>query len=68
MSSVCILTDSTAQFAKPVFPGRNLVSIIPLQVQVEGGSFTNGKDLKVNSLPTIGPKWTGTPTGASLNR
>jgi len=51
MSSVCILTDSTAQFAKPVFPGRNLVSIIPLQILANGQPFAEGKDIKVNSLP-----------------
>lgn len=32
MSNVCILTDSTAQFTRPRFPGRGLVYIIPFEV------------------------------------
>ena len=33
MPSLCILTDSTIQFIKPVFPSRTMVKIIPLQPQ-----------------------------------
>lgn len=55
MPSVCIITDSTAQFAKPVFPGRNLVSIIPLQIQIDRQNYTNGKEFKVASLPASVP-------------
>ncbi|HVN56229.1 MAG TPA: DegV family protein [Anaerolineaceae bacterium] len=32
MSSVCILTDNTAQFTKGLFPGRDLVTCINLQI------------------------------------
>ena len=35
MPSLCILTDSTVQFTKPVFPGHTLVKIIPSQTQSE---------------------------------
>ncbi len=33
MSNVCILTDNTAQFTRPRFPGRGLVHVIPFEVQ-----------------------------------
>jgi len=33
MSSVCILTDSTAQFTRPNFPGHDLVYVIPCEIQ-----------------------------------
>lgn len=51
MSSVCILTDSTAQFTKPTFPGRNLVTILPIQVEFNHQLYTDAKDLKLTSLP-----------------
>jgi DegV family protein with EDD domain len=51
MSSVCILTDSTAQFTKPTYPGRNLVTILPIPVEFENQVYTDGKDLKLTSLP-----------------
>lgn len=33
MSNVCIITDSTAQFTRPNFPGRERVHIIPFSIQ-----------------------------------
>ncbi len=51
MSSVCILTDSTAQFTKPTFPGRSLVTILPIQVEYNNQIYTDAKDLKLSSLP-----------------
>jgi fatty acid kinase fatty acid binding subunit len=33
MPSVCILTDSTAQFTRPNFPGHELVYVIPFEFQ-----------------------------------
>jgi DegV family protein with EDD domain len=33
MPSVCILTDSTAQFIRPNFPGHELVYVIPFEFQ-----------------------------------
>ena len=33
MPSVCILTDSTAQFTRPNFPGHELVYVIPFEAQ-----------------------------------
>jgi DegV family protein with EDD domain len=32
MANTCILTDSTAQFPIPAFPGRNLVNIVSLEI------------------------------------
>jgi DegV family protein with EDD domain len=36
MSSVCILTDSAAQYPNPSFPGRDFVQVITLPIEVEG--------------------------------
>lgn len=35
MKSVAILTDSTVQFTLPTFPGRELVHIIPISVEID---------------------------------
>jgi DegV family protein with EDD domain len=35
MSNVCILTDSTAQFIQPNFPGHERVTIIPFDLQMD---------------------------------
>ena len=51
MSSLCILTDSTAQFTKPTFPGRNLVTILPIQVEFNHQIVSDAKDFKLTSLP-----------------
>jgi len=51
MTQVCILTDSTAQFPFPVFPGRNLVNVVPLQVQLNGRLVEKGKGLRAADLP-----------------
>ena len=51
MSQVCILTDSTAQFPTPVFPGSELVNIIPLHVEYNEVVFTDGRDIKTANLP-----------------
>jgi len=51
MSKVCILTDSTAQFPTPVFPGSELVNIIPLHVEFNDVIYTDGKDIRTVNLP-----------------
>lgn len=51
MSSICIATDSTVQFTKPVFVGQNLVSIIPLQIQLKEELLTGDKSLQTQNLP-----------------
>jgi DegV family protein with EDD domain len=51
MSSICILTDSSAQFPQLAFSGRNLVRIIPFDVELNGILYEEGKDLKTSNLP-----------------
>lgn len=52
MDKVCILTDSSAQFPAPSFPGIELVNVIPLHVQILDHRFMEGKGLKSHELPT----------------
>jgi DegV family protein with EDD domain len=56
MPKVCILTDSTAQFPTPVFPGHELVNVIPLHIQINGQVHTDGKDIRAASLPASAVK------------
>ncbi|HEY9089956.1 MAG TPA: DegV family protein [Anaerolineaceae bacterium] len=61
MGSVCILTDTSAQFPQLAFPGRNLVRVLGLDVSLNGILFEDGKEIKANSLPftanaTLNPK------------
>jgi DegV family protein with EDD domain len=51
MSRVCILTDSTAQFPAPVFPGCELVNVIPLHVELNKVLYTDAKDIRTANLP-----------------
>ncbi len=51
MTNVCILTDSTAQFAQPSFPGRERVFIIPFELQNGGISFPGKSSLKPRLVP-----------------
>ena len=51
MSSVCILTDSTAQFTRPSFPGRHLIKIIPMHVHVNHSIIDGNADMRVEELP-----------------
>lgn len=51
MSQICILTDSTAQFISPVFPGHELVSLIPLRVQLGERPGSEGTETKTSHLP-----------------
>ncbi|MDH5505904.1 MAG: DegV family EDD domain-containing protein [Anaerolineae bacterium] len=51
MNSICILTDSTAQFPTPSFPGRNLVHVIPLHVQINGQIYARGEGIKATDMP-----------------
>jgi DegV family protein with EDD domain len=50
MSSVCILTDSSAQFTKSTFPGRDLVAVVPFHVE-PALSGEDGDELKLADLP-----------------
>jgi len=51
MSQVCILTDSTAQFPVHLFPGNDLVNVIPFHVQLDGPAVAGDKDVKLFHLP-----------------
>ncbi|UCH60569.1 MAG: DegV family EDD domain-containing protein [Anaerolineales bacterium] len=51
MSQVCIVTDSTVQFAKSHFPGRELVTILPLMVQFNGKVFSAEHLITLLDLP-----------------
>jgi DegV family protein with EDD domain len=53
MGSVCILTDTSAQFPQLAFPGRSLVRVLGLDVSLNGVIFEEGKDLKASNLPLI---------------
>jgi len=49
MANTCILTDSTAQFPIPAFPGRNLVNIVPLEI--ENHSSVPAETLRAHHFP-----------------
>lgn len=50
-SQVCILTDSTAQFPTPIFPGRELVTILPMHTSLNGQETIDERDLRLIHLP-----------------
>ncbi len=50
-SSTIILTDSTVQFTLPAFNGRNLIKVLPLNIELRGTVHEGGKTLKVGELP-----------------
>ena len=50
MRTICIVTDNTAQFTRPTFPGRNLVNILPLQLQFKQ-PVEKDTEIRVNDLP-----------------
>lgn len=51
MNSICILTDSTAQFTKPSFPGRSFVHVVSLNVNLDSQVIPDDQELKVGDLP-----------------
>jgi DegV family protein with EDD domain len=51
MSSVCIITDSAAQFPQLTFNGRNLVRIVPQICQIYGNQYTSSEEFKAGNLP-----------------
>jgi DegV family protein with EDD domain len=52
MTSTCIITDSSVQFSKHTFPGRNLVFQVPFRVKVGDHFVENDPLFKVSSLPS----------------
>ncbi|MEJ5201227.1 MAG: hypothetical protein WHV66_03240, partial [Anaerolineales bacterium] len=51
MESICIITDTSAQFPYPNFPGRNLVKIASLKSYL--GQKQNPEQWKVQNLPPV---------------
>lgn len=52
MSGVLILTDSTAQFTFPTFPGQDLVKVIPLKINLNRvNHLDDGHSLSIFDLP-----------------
>jgi DegV family protein with EDD domain len=51
MRKNCILTDSSAQFFYPSFPGHDLVRVIPYDIEMHGKIYPEGKNLKISSFP-----------------
>ena len=51
MSQVCILTDSTAQFPLHLFPGSELISVLPYHVHLDGPENIQDRDVKLLHLP-----------------
>jgi DegV family protein with EDD domain len=52
MAQVCILTDSTAQFPNPAFPGSDRVHVIPIQVKYKNHLHSNTNVFNLRHLPT----------------
>ncbi len=53
MGSICILTDSSAQFPQLGFSGRNDIRVIPFSVEINGQLYEEGRDLRPNDLPAV---------------
>ncbi|MBI9051286.1 MAG: DegV family EDD domain-containing protein [Anaerolineaceae bacterium] len=51
MSSICILTDNSAQFPRPSFPGMEIINVIDLNVSLYGDLQNNGSSMKPHNLP-----------------
>jgi DegV family protein with EDD domain len=52
MPRVCILTDSTAQFTSPHFPGDELVTVLPMRIQLNQQIFLDSKEINLGQLPS----------------
>ncbi|MDO9085910.1 MAG: DegV family protein [Anaerolineaceae bacterium] len=51
MSKIAIITDSTAQFPNPNFLGKDLVRLIPLNIQINDTVYKEGLGVRTNDLP-----------------
>jgi DegV family protein with EDD domain len=51
MTRVCIITDSTVQFTSATFPGRDLVTVVPMQIGINGKLYSDNREIKINQLP-----------------
>lgn len=53
MPRVCILTDSTVQYTTPNFNGHELVSVLPLRLQLGETIFPDNRELTLQKLPVL---------------
>lgn len=51
MPSTCIITDSSAQFSRHTFPGRNLVYQVPFRIKSGDQFIESDQNFKVTGLP-----------------
>ncbi|NLG99936.1 MAG: DegV family EDD domain-containing protein [Chloroflexi bacterium] len=51
MGSICILTDSSAQFPQLGFSGRNDVRVISFDVEINGKLYKEGREIRATDLP-----------------
>lgn len=51
MPQVCILTDSSIQFTSSSYPGHELVSVLPMRIQLNQQFYRDGIDLTLQMLP-----------------
>lgn len=51
MPQVGIITDTTAQFPTPFFPGNEIVTVLPLRIQLNGQTYTEGEGITLEHLP-----------------
>lgn len=53
MNSICILTDSTAQFPQFGFMGKGDIRVISYSIEFNGQVYEEGKDLRASDLPPV---------------
>jgi fatty acid-binding protein DegV len=51
MNSVCIVTDSAAQFPQLTYNGRNLLKVVPFCSQISEQMYVSGEEFKAVNLP-----------------
>jgi DegV family protein with EDD domain len=51
MGDICILTDSSVQFPRTAFPGKENVRVLPLMFSSSQGNFTRENPLNLTNLP-----------------
>jgi len=53
MNSICIVTDNTAQFVTPSFPGKSITRIIPFSIELNGKPVPQENEASLHELPSI---------------
>ncbi|PKO18494.1 MAG: hypothetical protein CVU39_03375 [Chloroflexi bacterium HGW-Chloroflexi-10] len=52
MPKIAIITDSTAQFSNPSFPGKDQVRLIPFGIKIGDKTYPEGIGITVSEFPT----------------